>query len=37
MFFTTFLAFAFWAYVPANKKRMEEYGQIPLEEKRDGE
>jgi len=31
-FFTLFLAFAFWAYKPTNKAKMDEYGQIPLRE-----
>ena len=37
LFFTLFLMFAFWAYVPANKNKMDEYGQIPFKEKSDGE
>lgn len=36
-FFAMFLGFAFWAFVPANKKRMEDYGRIPLKETGDGE
>ena len=37
MFFVLFLAFAFWAFRPANKTRMDHYGQIPLKETGDGE
>lgn len=36
MFFIMFLGFAFWAYVPANKLKMDEYGQIPFKEKNNG-
>lgn len=36
-FFAIFLGFAFWAYRPANKRKFESYGHIPLEESRDGE
>jgi cbb3-type cytochrome oxidase subunit 3 len=31
-FFALFLAFAFWAYAPANRRRMESHGHIPLKE-----
>ena len=31
-FFALFLGFAVWAYAPANKRKMETYGQIPLQE-----
>lgn len=37
LFFTIFLGFTFWAYRPANKKRFQEYGQIPLRESHHGE
>ena len=37
VFFTMFLGFAFWAFTPANKNRMNEHGQIPLKETGDGE
>jgi cbb3-type cytochrome oxidase subunit 3 len=36
MFFTMFLAFALWAFLPRNKQRMEHYAQIPLKETSDG-
>lgn len=36
LFFTMFLGFAAWAYRPGNKKRMENYGQIPLKETGNG-
>jgi len=36
-FFCVFLAFAAWAYIPKNKDKMNDYGQIPLREKYDGE
>jgi cbb3-type cytochrome oxidase subunit 3 len=37
VFFAMFLGFAFWAFVPGNKQRMDEYGKIPLKEIDDGE
>jgi len=37
MFFVMFLSFAYWAFQPKNKDRMNEYGQIPLREKNDGQ
>ena len=37
VFFAIFLAFAFWAFLPANKKKMDDYGNIPLKERYDGE
>lgn len=36
-FFTIFLAFGFWAYRPANKPKLDAYGQIPLKESHHGE
>ena len=35
MFFVAFLGFALWAYLPSNKKRMEDCGHIPLKENGD--
>lgn len=32
LFFSMFLAFAAWAYLPSNKARFESYGRIPLDE-----
>lgn len=32
LFFTMFLGFALWAYLPRNKARFESYGLIPLSE-----
>lgn len=32
LFFTLFLVFAAWAYLPSNKARFQSYGRIPLEE-----
>lgn len=37
LFFTLFLTFAFWAYAPGNKKRMNNYAHIPLRESNDVE
>jgi cbb3-type cytochrome oxidase subunit 3 len=37
LFFTMFLVFAGWALAPGNKKKMEDYGHIPLKETGDGE
>ena len=37
VFFVMFLGFAAWAYRPANKGKMEQYGQIPLKETTNGE
>jgi cbb3-type cytochrome oxidase subunit 3 len=37
VFFAMFLGFAFWAFAPGNKKRMKDYGHIPLKEASDGE
>ena len=31
-FMALFLGFAFWAFAPANKKKFEQHGQIPLKE-----
>jgi len=36
-FFAIFLLFGVWAYRPANKRKLQEYGRIPLQESRDGE
>lgn len=35
-FFTMFLGFALWAYVPTNKQKMTDYGKIPLKETGNG-
>lgn len=35
-FFAAFLGIAWWAFKPANKKRMKSYGDIPFKEKDDG-
>lgn len=32
MFFGIFVGIAFWVLMPANKKRIEAYGEIPLKE-----
>lgn len=32
LFFTLFMVFALWAYLPRNKARLESYGRIPLNE-----
>lgn len=37
VFLVMFVAFGVWAYVPANKRKMEHYGHIPLKETHDGE
>ncbi|MBV8061044.1 MAG: cbb3-type cytochrome c oxidase subunit 3 [Alphaproteobacteria bacterium] len=37
LFFALFLCFGVWAYSPGNRKKMEQYGKIPLEESRHGE
>ncbi|MGB9151675.1 MAG: cbb3-type cytochrome c oxidase subunit 3 [Alphaproteobacteria bacterium] len=37
MFFVIFLGFFYWAYKPANKRMMEDYGHIPMMENDDGE
>ena len=37
VFFITFLLFAAWAYVPSNRKKMDDCGKIPLKENYDGE
>lgn len=37
LFMAIFLAFAFWAYRPANRAMLKEYGDIPLKESRDGQ
>ena len=36
-FFCLFLAFSIWAFMPTNKKKMQDYGQIPLRETNNGE
>lgn len=36
-FFGLFVGFSVWAYLPANKEKMNTYGQIPLEEKKNVE
>ena len=37
LFFAIFLGFAFWAYAPRNRMRMDDYGHIPLKEKSNDE
>ena len=37
VFFALFLAFAFWAYRPSNRNKLESYGQIPLKESQNGQ
>lgn len=37
LFFALFLGAAIWTYLPANKKKMEAYGKIPLRERQDGQ
>ncbi|MGE3623682.1 MAG: cbb3-type cytochrome oxidase subunit 3 [Bdellovibrionales bacterium] len=37
MFFVLFIAIAFWAYRPANKSKMQSYGDIPLKANDNGE
>lgn len=37
LFFTLFVCFGIWAYRPSNKKKLEKYGRIPLEESHDGQ
>lgn len=32
LFFSMFMGFALWAYLPRNKARFESYGRIPLNE-----
>ncbi|MGB4100768.1 MAG: cbb3-type cytochrome c oxidase subunit 3 [Alphaproteobacteria bacterium] len=34
-FFAGFVGIALWAYFPANKKRLEDQGKIPLRESSD--
>jgi cbb3-type cytochrome oxidase subunit 3 len=36
LFLAVFLGFGFWAYRPSNKKAMDDYGNIPFKESRDG-